>query len=613
MAYFKRDRFSGIAPAVAKNLLAEQFGQIAENVDFESGSLVPIKKEGAVVHTFTTSGSSKESFFFYENSTANDVWLGWNNPNVSVVEGPIPGDTLDRLYWTGDDYPKMGVYSGIVSGSLYPNVTFRLGVPAPSSPWTVQPSIASGTADDTVTAEEVSYVVTFVTAHGEEGPPSAPSIPLEVTFSTQSVTVPVSSAGSSGNYNFGAGALKRIYRSNTGSTSTQFQYVDQVPMAQTTPYEDSKESAELGEVIPSTDWIGPPDDDTALYPDGQLQGLTTVANGVLAGFTGKRLCLSEPYLPHAWPISYRITLEEDIVAIGTTSNGIVCLTNGKPYFVTGVDPSAMSALQIDLAQACVNRDSVVDMGDYILYAGPDGLCAISGTEGRVLTEGLISPVQWNDDFAPTTIKAFKHEGTYVAFYDYDTDDDTYHKGWVFDPRADEAAVCTVVTENTVYAGWTNPRDGALYIMDAETPGSDRRIRKWRGATGTNLTDFNKAAWKSKELLLPQPTSMAWVSVIADDYPPAVNDFVNPINFDNCLRIKVWADDSLLADYYLSKGTTFYQLEPVVPSGLSSSYSLAEPMARLPAKLARKWEVQVESLRPVREICLAQTSDELKST
>ena len=62
MAYFKRDKFSGIAPGVAPNLLAEQFGQIAENIDFESGSLVPIKKEGSVEHTFTSSGALVLSF-----------------------------------------------------------------------------------------------------------------------------------------------------------------------------------------------------------------------------------------------------------------------------------------------------------------------------------------------------------------------------------------------------------------------------------------------------------------------------------------------------------------------------------------------------------------------
>ena len=42
MAYFKINRFKGIAPAVSPRLLAEGIGQTAENVDLESGRLVPI-------------------------------------------------------------------------------------------------------------------------------------------------------------------------------------------------------------------------------------------------------------------------------------------------------------------------------------------------------------------------------------------------------------------------------------------------------------------------------------------------------------------------------------------------------------------------------------------
>ncbi len=596
MAYFKRDKFSGIAPGVAPNLLAEQFGQIAENIDFESGSLVPIKKEGSVEHTFTSSGSLVQSFYYYENSVTNR-WLRFNSPNVNVVEGPIPGDTYERLYWTGETYPKMSVQTVIEGdGSApFPESSWRLGVPAPGAPGSVT---LTGTLDDTVTPEDVSYVYTFVTAYGEEGPPSSPTAAVEATIGPSKQTAGFSIpnyGGASSSINF---SRKRIYRSNTGSTNTTFQFVDDVAYAQTS-YSDSKDAATLQEVLPSATWIGPPDDNASLYPDGPLKGLTPLANGVFAGFTGKRLCLSEPYLPHAWPISYRITLEEDIVAIGTTANGVVCLSNGKPYFVTGVDPSAMSALQIDLAQACVNRSSVVDMGEYILYAGPDGLCAVSGTEGRVVTKGLISPEQWNADFSPSTIKAFLYEGTYVAFYE----DGSEHKGWVYDPRADEAAISTLTTEYRVYAGWPDSQSGKLYILDAASSVANKRVREYRGST----SDVNKSQWKSKKYVVPRPVSMAWVGVYADLYPLPTNN-----DFSDVLQVKVWADNTLIADYNLSYSSNLsvYQQYVNTPSG--SLAQLREPIMRLPAVVARQWEVEVQSTQPVREIFLSQTMDEIKS-
>ena len=564
MAYFKRDRFSGIAPGVSPRLLSEQFAQTAENVDFESGRLTPVTSDS---DTFTLTNTARRSIFFYRDTN----WLQWNDDGVSVVEGPIPADTLDRLYWTGEDYPRMGTATTIVAGSSYPNASFRLGVPAPVSAPTIS---KSGTADTTQTPDDVAYVYTFVTAFGEEGPPSPASNVLERT-NTETVTIPMpSTEHPSGNYNFGTGAKKRIYRSNTGSTNTTFQFVAEVSFA-TTTYDDSSESFALGEVLPSGTWIGPPDDNTSLYPDGPLVGLIAVANGVFAGFTGKRLCLSEPFLPHAWPISYRITLEEDIVAIGSVTNGIVALTDGAPYFVTGVDPSAMTAIKLDIAQACVNDKSVVDMGEYLLYAGPDGLVAVSGGEGEVVTNGLISAKQWNDNFNPTTYRAFRYENTYVAFWS--------GGGFVYDPRAGEAALSNLSYTGEVRGGYMHPKDGELYIIVGN------KIKKYRGGA-TNKT----LKWKSKQYVTPKPVSMGWVSVHAQAYP---------------VTVRVWADGAQIAVYSLSYSNNVYTQSVTVPSGASSG-TLREPIMRLPAVVGQVWEVEVEGAVEIDEVCLAQSMDEI---
>lgn len=565
MAYFKIDNFSGIAPGVSPRLLSDQFAQTAVNIDFESGRLTPITTNSTV---FTLQSSNRSSIYYYRDTN----WLEWQEANVKAVPGPIPGDALDRLYWTGEEYPKMGTAATIVSGtSGYPANSYRLGVPAPAN----APVISkSGTADEDQTPDDVAYVYTFVTAFGEEGPPSPASNVLERTDS-ETVTIPMPvSDHPSGNYNFGSGALKRIYRSNTGSTSTTFQFVAQVPFS-TTSYEDSSASFALGEVLPSGTWIGPPDDNTSLYPDGPLQGLTAVANGVFAGFTGKRFCLSEPYLPHAWPISYRITLEEDIVAIGATGNGVVCLTNGAPYFVTGIDPSAMTAIKVDLAQACINPNSVVDMGNYILYAGPDGLCAVSGGEGRVVTEGLVSTKQWGANFNPTTYKAFRQENTYVAFWE--------DGGFVFDPRSDTAALSFIEYSGDIRGGYVNPKDGELYVI------LNGVIEKFKGGTqNKSLT------WKTKQFVTPKPVGMSWVSVHAEDYP---------------VRVKVWADTVLIADYSIAKSGASYTQTVTVPSGATTG-TLREPIMRLPPVIGQVWEVEVSGSTVINEVCIAQSIDEI---
>ena len=567
MVYFKRDRFAGIAPGVSSRLLAEQFGQIAENLDFESGRLLATTED---VDTYTLQNTARRSIYYYRDTS----WLEWSEDNVSVVPGPIPGDTTDRLYFTGDDYPRVGAVSTLVSGSSgYPVNSYRLGVPAPSNAPT---TTKSGTATTTATPSDVSYVYTFVTATGEEGPPSSPSGVIELTDSESVAVAMPSSNNTSGNYNFGSGALKRIYRSNTGSTNTQFQFLAQVAYSAVT-YTDTTDAAFLGEILPSDTWIGPPNDDTALYPDGPLQGLIALAHGTMAGFTGKRFCLSEPYLPHAWPISYRITTEEDIVAIASTANGVAALTDGQPYFITGNDPSAMTAVRIDLAQACVNKNSVVDMGDYVLYAGPDGLCSVQSAQGQVVTKGQVSVKQWTADFNPTTIRAFRHEGTYVAFHS--------GGGWVYDPRGGEAALSTLTLSADVRGGYRNPKDGQLYIIVGN------KIKKYRGSS-TNKT----LTFKSKKFVSPAPVSMGWVSVHANAYP---------------VTVKVWGDDVLVSHYVLSKPGATYTQATTVPSGISSA-TIHEPLMRMPAVVAQEWEVQVEGT-DINDFCLAQSADEVRNS
>lgn len=572
MTYFKNTRFSGIAPGVAPRLLAENFGQTSQNIDFESGRLVPINEDS---DTYTLQNGARRSIYFYRDTN----WLEWSEDGVDVVPGPIPNDTNERLYFTGDDFPRVGTVSSMVTGSSgYPVVSYRLGVPAPSAAPTTS---KSGTASDAETPETRAYVYTLVTDLGEEGPPSLASSTLDVT-STEMVTVAMpASSNPSGSYFFSTNAKKRIYRSNTGSQFTDFQFVVEVPFT-TTSYDDSVTSSALGEVLPSGTWIGPPDDDTSLYPDGPMLGLTAVGNGVMAGFSGKRFCLSEPFLPHAWPIQYRITLEEDIVDIAATGNGVVALTNGTPYFITGTDPAALTPIRVDLAQACVNKNSVVDMGEYVLYAAPDGLVAVSGSSGEVVSRGLISVEQWNSDFYPTFIRAFRHEGTYVAFYK----DGSTLGGWVYDPRASEAAFATITVSNEIRGGFEDPKSGQLYIIEGN------KIRKYRGGSASKTLTF-----KTKKYTTPSPVSMAWVSVHADAYP---------------VTVKVYGDGSLVAHYQVSESSGVYTQTTTVPSGISDG-TLREPIMRLPATVAIEWEVEVAGAVTINEVCLAQSMDEIRGS
>ncbi|SVA98001.1 uncharacterized protein METZ01_LOCUS150855, partial [marine metagenome] len=287
-------RFSGIAPAVSSRLLNEQFGQTAQNIDFEAGRVTPITEETTVGGVLAS--TSKGSIFYHDSVSPR--WLQWDEDYVKAVEGPIPGDNEDRLYWTGEGtYPKMSHHDAILpsGGGAAPAVSYRLGIPAPAALGIAEPA---GDVDEDVEPIDVAYVMTWVSNFGEEGPPSSVTVTKTFTPTTQSITITRPSLPS-GNYavsatqgDFPYVALWRLYRSAVGATQASFLLAKEDSITATT-FVDSLEPAQLLEVLPSTTWIGPPDDVTATYPDGPMQGLIPVANGVFAGFTGKRLCLSE--------------------------------------------------------------------------------------------------------------------------------------------------------------------------------------------------------------------------------------------------------------------------------------------------------------------------------
>ena len=442
-------------------------------------------------------------------------------------------------------------------------------------------SVANGVAlggnSDAEIDYETSYVYTFVSAYGEEGPPSPAST---VITTDDNMTVAISALETSApsgvtNTNL---SKKRIYRSNTGSNTTQFQFVAELALSATT-YTDVSRNNELAEVIPSTTWIAPPDDDTALYPDGPMKGLISLPNGILAGFTGKRICLSERFLPHAWPSDYRLAIDEEIVGIAATSNGIIVGTKGTPYLVTGTDSSAMTAIKIESGEACLSKRSMVDMGEYVMYAGPDGLVAVQGATATVATVNIHTPKQWLANYYPSTITGFKWQGRYVGFYSTGSG----FGGFIFDPREQTNAFVDLDVSALIRGGFTDPDDNELYIIIGN------KIKKFQGSN-TALT-YN---WKSKEYSVPRPTSFGFAKVDAEAYP---------------VTIKVYGSGSVIYNATISTSGSAFSVTGTTPS--FSATAITEPMVRLPASMHTDFAIEIESTKVVNEVCIGENIEELK--
>ena len=473
------------------------------------------------------------------------------------------------------------------------NQTHKIATVPSTTTLTVEPAIAatgastSSTINNGATFKDLadqlpdfstSYVYTFVSAYGEEGPPSAASTVI-TTDDNATITVSNLSTGpAKSNSNLGSGAVKRIYRSNTGSNTTAFQFVAEIALS-VTSFDDTSSNDQLAEIIPSTFWIAPPDDDSSTYPDGPMKGLTAMPNGVLAGFTGKRLCFSEKFLPYAWPTSYRISLEDPIVGIASIGNGLIVTTEGRPYLVAGTDPASMSAMRMETPQSCLSKTSIVDLGTVVLYAGPDGLVAAAGSDVQIITEGLITPDQWQAQYYPSTINATLWKGRYLGFYNTGSG----FGGFIFDPRGGAKVFTTLTASALVRGTFTDPDDGNAYLIIAN------QIKKFQGGT-TDQT----YTWKSKDFVPPKPTSMGFLKVDAEAFP---------------VTLKVYGDGTVIYHAVIAAAGSAYTVTGTTPS--FSAVTIQEPVVRLPASMKKEFAVEVSSTKVVNEVCIAESIDELR--
>ena len=526
--------------------------------DGSSASIVIVADETITVTADQYTALANGDAIIYGNGSGSDIGGLTNDTTYYVIRGTSPKIKLATTF------------TNAIAGSAI-NLT---AVGSGSS------HVLTPLDDGSQTKYSTSYVYTFVSAYGEEGPPSLASAVFDkVDGQTVQVTLPATSLSGTGRTNHNI-THKRLYRSNTGSNTTAFQYVADMSLG-TGTYDDALDNDELAEVIPSTYWIGPPNEDTSTYPEGPMIGLTAMPNGIFAGFRGKRLCFSDAYMPHAWPVSYRITLEEEIVAIGMAGNGLIVTTKGTPYLVSGTDPRAMQVLRIEAAQACLNKASLVDMGNMVMYAGADGLVAAAGTDVQVITEGVISPQQWRTDYYPTVLKGFRWEGKYVGLY---TSGSNYG-GFIFDPRGGKntLALLTQTSSTDAAGGFTDPDDNELYLI------IDNTIKKFQGgATYQTLT------WKSKEFVPPKPTSMGFVKVDAEAWP---------------VTVKVYGDGTLYYHATISTSGNAYAVTGSTPS--FSATDIPEPVVRLPATVASSFSIQIEAAKVVNEVCIAESIDELR--
>lgn len=342
--------------------------------------------------------------------------------------------------------------------------------------------------------QDTAYVVTYVSrisSKDMEGPPSN-ATPIVARGPTEKVDLAALPTGEAGDLDL---TVKRIYRSNVDvDGNAEFQFLVELPLG-TLTYEDTTESRDLGETLPSLEWIAPLAD---------TRGLTELHEGVFAAFSKNELLFSEPNQPHAWPDKYKLATSHPIVALGSYGTTILVTTTGRPYIVTGIHPANMNMERLEVLQSCVSKRGMVDMGYAVVYPSPDGLVFASTGRIEIITRGYFTETEWRA-LQPATIVAARFDERYVAFYN-----DGTGKGFVYDPREEDATLTMI--DFGVSGMWSDPDSGDLYII------RDGYIQKWDA--GTTKMQYT---WKSGVITRPH-TNMAFAKVdgVVTSFPVTFN-------------------------------------------------------------------------------------------
>lgn len=574
MAKLRFAQLSGEIPRLLSRLLPDTGSQYAENVRLDDGGLTPIRK-ARKEHTFTGATGIQTIYKFGTD------WLSWTTP-VNAVPGPV---ATDRLYYTGDDAPKMRVGSTV----------YDLAVPFPTTAPTVTLG-GSGTGDVTTRL----YVYTWVTQFDEESEPCP--VTADVLWqSGKTVTLTGFEAVPTGR---GIDRM-RIYRSQSSSQNGTDLFLIEERAAGTGSYIDTHGPTDFAEVLPSRDYNQPPAD---------LSGLIALPNGMMAGFSGKQLCFCEPYKPHAWPEKYRMTTAYPIVGLGAFASTVVAATEGTPYVVSGTAPENMTEEKIEVNLPCINARGVVDLGYSVAYPSNDGLVVVSSSGATVATDALYTRPKWQK-ISPSTYIAGQYAGRYFASYQYVEVDGSITEGTrIIDLTGKQPFVMRASVRPEAF--YYDLPSGALFYLVGDT------VYEW-DALGENNEIMT---WTSKRVVMPEPVSFGAILVeggallsledqAALDAAIAAIIAYNTALFAGELNAEIdgHAVNELVLggdDMQPLPDPKYIAVRVYADGKLINTITALDDVKRLKGVRAKEWEIQVNGTAEVEQITIASTVREL---
>lgn len=587
--------FGGLVPRTASLNLPDNMAEEAVNCDLQSGELVGLPQLELVIDLSPrlvrdpVTGMMIKPLKAYRlppkpGVDAPDAWLPLPSPYSCVCRSPLTNDVYERIYWTNPD-DNNGPWT-INYVELQSAVTpYNVGVVQPDL--SIVPTVTTVGGDTTVPAVARSYVYTFVNGYGEESAPSVPSVvvagPPDATWVISGLPSGPPAAPPGKNY-FQVDKM-RLYRTLTSQTQgAQFYKCGEwgVPPGAPPVLNDNARDEEIVNniLLVSTDYANPPEG---------LDGLIALPGGMMVGFTDNTLHFCEPYQPHAWPAKYDISVVYNIIALALWQQSLVVITNGPPSTGAGNSPANYQLTQVQVAEPCIARGSVITdlMGVY--YASQNGLVMLNYYGMQNQTLSLFTKNIWLTEYHADKIIACRHRSQYLAITGEET-------GFIIDYAEQRLGVMKLTTFEDVVSIWNDEYNGSTYAM------ADGKVLLWDSPTSQKLM----FRWRSKQFFRPMPENLgaAYVSLhhevlnILPPYQPPCECGDDPL-----LRLP----DGVNAQFRVFDGSDPPQLR------MTRNLSKCQEIFRLPSGFkAFNYQFEVVSRVPISFIRMAPTLKELRS-
>jgi hypothetical protein len=566
--------FKGTAPKFDDEQLRDGYSVRSINTRSGRSILEPFKASSLLSTVQTT---SPEAIFKYRNK-----WFSWTTPTFAV-RAPIINDPYDYVLIASEGSEPKVSYNLIseTGAGPYPTAVYPLGVPAPLAPispivadadgWVV-PDVAP--TEDEYDYSATAYALVYKDAWGRLSALSPPSTVVELreynTENTNKVTFylpTIPSALILTDSVRGTSATILVYRTNfAGAGLGVFQFVDEIGVSETS-YSDDMFSGELLESPINEAWVGPPDTNTALYPNGPIEKFIIMGSDTIVGHNKKILCFAEPDAFYSFPVEYYKAFTEDIVTISPAGANAVILTTSYPYVVQGTHPASMSPTRLAEPVPCTSKNGVTEVAGAVYYVSTTGLYKITDYRLENISRDYMTEREWRA-LDPTTMVLSNYDG--LVFVHCQTVGYSYTFN-TYDPsdgmrKLDLDASAFSQLDETNDMAYVPSGTGQIVQFDSSTSG------------------FRLAQWTSKTYDLQSPSCFSILKVRANQYP---------------VTVTVEAD--------AMEGAGIYEYEAVVENA---------NFVYLPFESRSKhWRIKVDATNPlatleVRDIQLADSPTEL---